>query len=168
MSPSKPAASARSAFLGLGSNLGDRQLYLNQAIEYVSNDIAPIEKISSVYETASWGKTDLPDYLNLVIVLKTDLPALLVLNKILNIENILGRRREEKWGSRIIDIDILFYGQSVIDEPGLQVPHPELHNRRFTLEPLAEIAPQFVHPLLNKNILQIKSELKDKLIVKKL
>jgi len=155
-------------FLLLGSNLGDRQLYLNQAIEYVSNDIAPIEKISSVYETASWGKTDLPDYLNLVIVLKTDLPALLVLNKILNIENILGRRREEKWGSRIIDIDILFYGQSVIDEPGLQVPHPELHNRRFTLEPLAEIAPQFVHPLLNKNILQIKSELKDKLIVKKL
>ena len=155
-------------FLLLGSNLGNRQLYLNQAIEHISGDIAPVEKISSVYETASWGKTDLPDYLNQVIVLKTNLPALDVLNKILNIEDVLGRRREEKWGSRIIDIDILFYGQSVINESELQVPHPELHNRRFTLEPLAEIAPQFVHPLLNKNILQIKSELKDKLIVKKL
>ncbi|WP_259067437.1 2-amino-4-hydroxy-6-hydroxymethyldihydropteridine diphosphokinase [Mucilaginibacter sp. X4EP1] len=155
-------------FLLLGSNLGDRQLYLNEAIEHISNSIAPITKISSVYETASWGKTDLPDYLNQVIVLKTDVPALEVLTQILNIENILGRRREEKWGSRTIDIDILFYGQSVINEPNLQVPHPELHNRRFTLEPLAEIAPQFVHPVLNKNILQIKNELKDSLIVKKL
>lgn len=155
-------------FLLLGSNLGDRQLYLNEAIEHISNSIARVTKISSVYETASWGKTDLPDYLNQVIVLKTELPALEVLTKILNIENVLGRRREEKWGSRTIDIDILFYGQSVINEPNLQVPHPELHNRRFTLDPLAEIAPQFVHPLLNKNILQIKSELKDNLIVKKL
>jgi 2-amino-4-hydroxy-6-hydroxymethyldihydropteridine diphosphokinase len=155
-------------FLLLGSNLGNRHLFLNQAIEHIEKDIAPVLKASSVYETQSWGKTDGPDYLNQVIMLQTDLPARALLQKILNIENILGRRREEKWGSRTIDIDILFYGEEIVDEPGLHVPHPELHKRRFTLAPLAEIAPKFVHPVLNKNILQIKTELKDDLIVKKL
>jgi 2-amino-4-hydroxy-6-hydroxymethyldihydropteridine diphosphokinase len=80
----------------------------------------------------------------------------------------LGRRREEKWGSRTIDIDILFYGNEIIEDENLQVPHPELHNRRFTLEPLAEIAPGLLHPVLKKTILDVKNELKDSLIVKKL
>jgi len=80
----------------------------------------------------------------------------------------MGRVREEKWGSRIIDIDILFYGQDIISEPGLIVPHPELHNRRFTLEPLGEIAPDLEHPILKKSIFLLKIELKDNLIVKKL
>jgi len=155
-------------FLLLGSNLGDRHLFLNQAIEYINVDIAPVLKISSIYETQSWGKTDAPDYLNQVIALQTALSAREVLEKALHIEVILGRQREERWGSRTIDIDILFYGRSIINEPGLQIPHPQLQNRRFTLEPLAELAPEFVHPVLNKNILQIKSELKDDLIVKKL
>jgi 2-amino-4-hydroxy-6-hydroxymethyldihydropteridine diphosphokinase len=155
-------------FLLLGSNLGDRHLFLKQAIEQIGRDIAPVIKASSVYETQSWGKTDAPDYLNQVIMLQTSLSAQTILQKILNIENVLGRHREEKWGSRTIDIDILFYGQEVINQPGLQVPHPELHKRRFTLEPLAEIAPEMVHPLLNKHILQVKTELKDNLIVKKL
>ncbi|TWJ04745.1 2-amino-4-hydroxy-6-hydroxymethyldihydropteridine diphosphokinase [Mucilaginibacter frigoritolerans] len=155
-------------FLLLGSNLGDRHLFLNQAIEYLNKDIAPVLKISSIYETQSWGKTDAPDYLNQVIVLRTELSARKVLEKVLHIETILGRQREERWGSRTIDIDILFYGQEILNEPDLQIPHPQLHNRRFTLEPLAEISPGFVHPVLNKNILQIKSELKDDLIVKKL
>jgi 2-amino-4-hydroxy-6-hydroxymethyldihydropteridine diphosphokinase len=155
-------------FLLLGSNLGNRQLFLKQAIEYIEIEIAPVFKTSSVYETQSWGKTDAPDYLNQVIALQTDLPAQTILKKILAIEIALGRRREEKWGSRTIDIDILFYGPLVINEPGLQIPHPQLDKRRFTLEPLAEIAPGLVHPLLNKKILQIKNELKDSLIVKKL
>ncbi len=157
-----------SVFLLLGSNLGDRHLFLQQGIAYIESDIARVLKASSVYETQSWGKTDAPDYLNQVVNLQTDLPAQIVLQKILNIENILGRRRAEKWGSRIIDIDILFYGDAIINENGLQIPHPELHKRRFTLEPLAEIAPGFVHPVLNKNILQIKNELKDNLLIKKL
>ena len=80
----------------------------------------------------------------------------------------MGRKREEKWGSRIIDIDILFYGQDIINEPGLHIPHPELHKRMFTLSPLNEIAPDFIHPVLNKSIFELKSELKDNLIVKKL
>jgi 2-amino-4-hydroxy-6-hydroxymethyldihydropteridine diphosphokinase len=154
-------------FLLIGSNLGDRKLFLKQAIKHIEDDIAPLVKASSVYETQSWGKTDAPDYLNQVLMLQTLLPAQVVLEKILAIENLLGRKREEKWGSRIIDIDILFYGDAIIKEPNLQVPHPELHKRRFTLEPLAEIAADFVHPVLNKNILQLKNELKDNLIVKK-
>jgi 2-amino-4-hydroxy-6-hydroxymethyldihydropteridine diphosphokinase len=154
-------------FLLLGSNLGDRQLFLKKAIDLIENDIADISKASSIYETQSWGKTDAPDYLNQVILLETSLSAQAILQKILNIEHLLGRQREEKWGSRTIDIDILFYGDSVINEPGLHIPHPELHNRRFTLEPLAEIAPDFKHPVLNKSILTIKNELVDTLIVKK-
>jgi 2-amino-4-hydroxy-6-hydroxymethyldihydropteridine diphosphokinase len=155
-------------FLLLGSNLGNRHLFLNKAIEHIENDIAPIVKRSAVYETQSWGKTDAPDYLNQVLMLQTDLSAQKVLKKILAIENILGRKRQEKWGPRTIDIDILFYGQAIIDETGLHVPHSELHKRRFTLDPLAEIAPLLMHPVLKKNILQLKNELKDSLIVKKL
>ncbi|MDB5141250.1 MAG: 2-amino-4-hydroxy-6-hydroxymethyldihydropteridine diphosphokinase [Mucilaginibacter sp.] len=155
-------------FLLLGSNLGDRRLFINQAIKLIADDIAPVLKASSLYETQAWGKNDAPDYLNQVVALQTGLSPQNVLEKILHIENMLGRRRQEKWGSRTIDIDILFYGQEIVNEPALHIPHPELHKRRFTLEPLAEIAPEFVHPLLNKNILQIKSELKDDLIVKKL
>jgi 2-amino-4-hydroxy-6-hydroxymethyldihydropteridine diphosphokinase len=155
-------------YLLLGSNLGNRQLFLNKAIALIENHIAPVSKISSIYETQSWGKTDAPDYLNQVVVVQTDLPAQKVLEKILTIEMELGRRREEKWGSRTIDIDILFYGQEIINEAALHVPHPELHNRRFTLEPLAEITPDFVHPVFNKTVLQLKNALKDRLLVKKI
>jgi 2-amino-4-hydroxy-6-hydroxymethyldihydropteridine diphosphokinase len=102
-----------------------------------------------------------------VLLLQTDLPAQTVLQKILDIELLLGRRREEKWGSRTIDIDILFYGDAVIDEPNLKVPHPEMHKRRFTLAPLAQIAPDFIHPQIKKNILTLKNELIDGLVVKK-
>jgi 2-amino-4-hydroxy-6-hydroxymethyldihydropteridine diphosphokinase len=154
-------------FLLLGSNLGERNLYLQKAIELIEQGIAPVLEKSAVYETESWGKTDLPDYLNQVIMLQTDLPAQQVLEKILHIEMEMGRKREEKWGSRIIDIDILFYGSQIINEPNLTVPHPELHNRRFTLEPLVVLIPDFIHPVLNRSILELKSNLKDNLIVKK-
>ncbi|SDP26735.1 2-amino-4-hydroxy-6-hydroxymethyldihydropteridinediphosphokinase [Mucilaginibacter sp. OK268] len=154
-------------FLLLGSNLGDRKLFLKQAVDHIEAEIAPVIKRSSVFETQSWGKTDAPDYLNQVIQLDTSLPARVLLEKILAIEILLGRERKEKWGSRTIDIDILFYGDEIIHEPDLQVPHPELHKRRFTVEPLAEIAAAFVHPVLHKNILQLKNELIDNLIVKK-
>jgi 2-amino-4-hydroxy-6-hydroxymethyldihydropteridine diphosphokinase len=155
-------------FLLLGSNLGDRKLFLQQAILHIAYDIGPTQKISSVYETQSWGKTDEPDYLNMVVELETELSAQSILDKILAIEQVMGRVREEKWGSRIIDIDILYYNDAIINEPGLHVPHPQLHNRRFTLEPLAEIAPDFIHPIFKKNNLWLKNELKDSLIVKKL
>ncbi|MES2062197.1 MAG: 2-amino-4-hydroxy-6-hydroxymethyldihydropteridine diphosphokinase [Bacteroidota bacterium] len=155
-------------FLLLGSNLGNRNAFLHNAIAYITRDIAPVVKESAVYETQSWGKTDLPDYLNQVIMLQTTLPAQDVLQRILKIEIEMGRKREEKWGSRIIDIDILFYGSDIINQPNLIVPHPQLHNRRFTLEPLAMLTPDFIHPVLNKSILELKNSLKDDLIVKKL
>ena len=155
-------------FLLLGSNLGDRHAWLRRAIEHIETDVAPVLKRSSVYETQSWGKTDAPNYLNQVIELNTELSAQAILRKILHIESVLGRKREEKWGSRIIDIDMLFYGSNKIAMPGLNVPHPELHNRMFTLAPLSEIAPDLVHPVFNKTIFDLKSELKDNLHVKKL
>jgi 2-amino-4-hydroxy-6-hydroxymethyldihydropteridine diphosphokinase len=154
-------------FLLLGSNLGDRKLLLFEAIKRIETEVGPVLQASSVYETQSWGKTDAPDYLNQVLMLQTEKPAREVLKKILAIELSMGRRREEKWGSRTIDIDILFYGDAVIDEPDLKVPHPEMHKRRFTLEPLAELAPEFEHPVIKKNILQLKNQLIDDLVVKK-
>jgi 2-amino-4-hydroxy-6-hydroxymethyldihydropteridine diphosphokinase len=139
-----------------------------EAIQYIQKDIAPVVNTSSVYKTQSWGKTDLPDYLNQVIMLQTTMPAQTILQKILAIEITLGRRREEKWGSRTVDIDVLFYGDNIINEPGLQVPHPELHKRRFTLEPLNEISPDFKHPVFKKTISELLNTLKDELIVKKI
>nr|WP_294794865.1 2-amino-4-hydroxy-6-hydroxymethyldihydropteridine diphosphokinase [uncultured Mucilaginibacter sp.] len=155
-------------FLLLGSNLGDRKLLLQTAIGEIAKRVGRIQKESAIYETQSWGKTDEPDYLNQVVFLKTGLPANIVLNQILEIEADMGRKRDEKWGSRLIDIDILFYNSELIKQDGLQIPHPELHNRRFTLEPLAEIAPDLVHPQFHKSMLQLKKELTDSLIVKKL
>lgn len=155
-------------FFLLGSNLGDRQGFLQQAIAAVQQHVGAIVKKSSVYETQAWGKTTEPDYLNQVLMVQTTLSPHVVLQKILDIELTLGRERLEKWGARTIDIDILFYDNLIMDDPDLVIPHPELQNRRFTLEPLAEIAPGFVHPVLKVNMLQLKFELKDCLIVKKL
>ncbi|WP_454800795.1 2-amino-4-hydroxy-6-hydroxymethyldihydropteridine diphosphokinase [Mucilaginibacter phyllosphaerae] len=155
-------------FLLLGSNLGNRDLYLLQAVKLIEDEVAAVVEKSPVYETQSWGKTNLPDYLNQVIRLQTALSAQKVLERILAIEIKMGRKREEKWGSRIIDIDILFYGNQVINEPNLIVPHPQLHNRRFTLEPLVVLMPQLVHPVLNKTILDLKNNLNDDLVVKRI
>ena len=152
----------------LGSNLGERGAYLAKAVNYIAKEIVPVSHQSAVYETQSWGKKDAPDYLNQVVVIQTDLLPLVLLQDLLRIEQVMGRTREEKWGARIIDIDILFYGDDVINEVGLNVPHPELHNRRFTLEPLFELAPEMVHPVLNKKIKQLRNELNDDLTVKRI
>ena len=155
-------------YLLLGSNLGDRISYLRQASSLIGETVAKVIQASSVYETQSWGKADEPDYLNQVLYLKTELHPGLLLEKLLGIETIMGRKREVKWGSRIIDLDILFYGDQKINEPNLVVPHPELHNRMFTLAPLNEIAPDLVHPVFQKKISDLKSELKSDLTVKML
>jgi len=152
----------------LGSNLGDRRLLLQTAVTKIAERVGPVSEQSALYETQSWGKTGEPDFLNQVVFLKTQLSANKVLNEILEIETSMGRIRDEKWGSRLIDIDILFYNNEVIKQNDLEVPHPNLHNRRFTLEPLVEIAPELVHPLLNKTMLELKKDLTDDLLVKKL
>jgi len=155
-------------FLLLGSNLGDRFCFLKDAIALIEKNIAPIVKISSVYETEAWGKTDEPNYLNQVVMIKTDLPPETILQKILEVERSLGRERKERWGSRTIDIDILFYGDQIIAQENLTVPHPRLHLRRFTLEPLVEIDPDIFHPVLKQKVVELKNKLDDNLIVKKL
>ena len=154
-------------YLLLGGNMGQREVFLQKAAAEIELAFGAVIKRSGVYQTPAWGKTDEPDYLNQVLLIQTDKPARQVLETILAIEQKLGRKRMEKWGSRIIDIDILFYGDEVIHDFNLVVPHPELYKRSFTLIPLAEIAPNLVHPVFKKNILQLKQELKDNLIVKK-
>jgi 2-amino-4-hydroxy-6-hydroxymethyldihydropteridine diphosphokinase len=155
-------------YLLLGSNLGNRQMFLQQAISYIQQRAGEVVQQSAVYETDSWGKTDLPAYLNQVLLIKTNLPPRELLNVLLQIELLLGRKREERWGSRTMDIDILFYDDQVINEPDLIIPHPELHKRRFTLEPLAEIAPHWYHPVLQQTVLTLKNSLHDDLQVKKI
>lgn len=152
----------------LGSNLGDRQSLLARAIWLITQQAGTIIAESAVYETQSWGKTDEPDYLNRVIQLRTEIEPEALLDILLEIEQQMGRERRERWGARVIDIDILFYDDRVINTLQLQIPHPRLHERRFTLEPLFEIVPYLKHPVLKKDILQLLNELQDNLIVKKL
>ncbi len=133
-------------YLLLGSNIGDRDENLRLARSQLALHCGTISKQSGVYLGKSWGVEQQRDYYNQVLELSTTQPPKRLLDCILEIESNLGRVREKKWSSRIIDIDILFYQQSVIELPVLQIPHPRLTERNFTLVPLMEIAPQFIHP----------------------
>lgn len=135
-------------YLLLGANLGDPKAQLVAARQAIAQDIAPIVLQSSLVSSAAWGLTDQPDFINQVIELHSELPAMEILDRVQNIEDKLGRVRLEKWGARVIDIDMLYYNAEVINTERLQIPHPYLHKRRFTLLPLAEIAANFIHPLL--------------------
>jgi 2-amino-4-hydroxy-6-hydroxymethyldihydropteridine diphosphokinase len=145
-------------FLLLGSNLGNRENFLFEASKAIAAGVGPITKKSAIYLSGAWGKTDQADFLNQVLQVSTLLTAQQVLKTILNIELDLGRERNERWGPRTIDIDILFYGEDVINESQLTIPHPGIHLRKFTLMPLAEIAPQLIHPVFNKSIQQLDEE----------
>lgn len=157
------------AYLLLGGNLGDREGNLEKAIELLDQKTGRVISVSSLYETAAWGKTDQPAFLNQAVALQTNLSALEVLEHALNIEQELGRIRKDKWGERLIDIDLILFGDEVINIPDkLQVPHPHMQNRKFVMEPLAEIAPDVVHPVLGETILTISKNMVDPLEVKKL
>ncbi|MXV15385.1 2-amino-4-hydroxy-6-hydroxymethyldihydropteridine diphosphokinase [Hufsiella ginkgonis] len=155
-------------YLLLGSNLGNRESYLQQARLHIAHKIGEIATESSLYSTESWGKTDQPEFINQVIVVNSALSAEEVLREVLHIEQLLGRERSQKWDSRTIDIDILFYGAEIIDTPDLVIPHPQLHLRNFTLVPLAELSPGLVHPALHLSIEEIIENSSDKLAVKKI
>ncbi|HEY1025967.1 MAG TPA: 2-amino-4-hydroxy-6-hydroxymethyldihydropteridine diphosphokinase [Sphingobacteriaceae bacterium] len=148
-------------YLMLGSNLGDRKAFLLEACKQIAERIGMIVSSSSLYETASWGRSDQPDYINQAVHLRTSLTALEVLNRALAIEAGLGRERLEKWDARVIDIDVLFYGTSIIEQPGLIIPHPHLHKRAFVLFPLREIAPSLIHPVLKTTITELCNNLAD-------
>lgn len=154
-------------FLLLGSNLGDRENYIRQARDLINQQIGFVELCSSLYETAAWGKTNQPNFLNQVIRLRSGMTALKLLKSIWSIEDDLNRTREERWGARTIDIDILFYGSEIINLPELIIPHKLLQERRFVLMPLDEIASDMNHPVLQKTIHQLLLDLIDDLSVKK-
>ena len=163
------------AYLLLGSNLGNRESYLSQAIKLIEKSTGIVIAKSSIYNTKAWGNTEQNDFLNQVVCVKTKLSAEELLQIILGIEKELGRTRSQspvasrqKWQPRIIDIDILFFNQHICTSTHLHIPHPHLHERRFALIPLAEIAGELIHPVLKKNIKQLLAECKDKLDVKKL
>ncbi|RWU08211.1 2-amino-4-hydroxy-6-hydroxymethyldihydropteridine diphosphokinase [Pedobacter chitinilyticus] len=160
---------SRDAYLLLGTNLGDRLENLNTAISYVDNEVGAVFAKSSVYETEAWGKTDQPGFLNQAIAVKSNMPPLQLLQTLLAIEQKMGRVRLERWGERLIDIDLIFYGDLVLSNGEvLQLPHPEMHHRRFVLEPLNEIAENFIHPVFKEKISSILANLTDKLTVQKI
>ncbi len=155
------------AYLLIGGNEGNRTDELARACGYITRFCGALTLRSALYETAAWGKTDQDDFLNQALLLETGLNASALLDTLLGIEEKMGRKRVEKYGPRNIDIDILFYNDEIINLDGLVIPHPEIQNRRFVLEPMNEIAPGYIHPVLKKNITALLKECPDKGDVKK-
>ena len=153
--------SFKMTFLLLGANLGDRVQTLRRAVELITERVGTVVLQSGLYETAPWGVMDQPSYLNQVLAVETNLEPDVVLVQTQTIEQELGRVRLEKWGARVIDIDILYYDQLILQTNTLTIPHPYMHQRRFTLVPLAEIASDFVHPVLLKTTVELLAECED-------
>lgn len=167
-------------YLLLGGNVGDRIKSMGSAISAIEAHVGKVLQKSSMYETKAWGKKDQRDFLNQAISVETGLSPRGLLDKLLDIEQSAGRVRDgKKWSERIIDIDILFFFKGIEDgkEEGkpvilnderLKIPHPYIHLRRFTLEPMNEIAPGIYHPVLNKTISELLKECPDRLKVKRI
>jgi 2-amino-4-hydroxy-6-hydroxymethyldihydropteridine diphosphokinase len=153
------------AYLLTGTNLGEREINLAQARALMEQLAGHISAASALYETAAWGKTDQPSFLNQALELQTSLDAAALLELLLKIEKKIGRIRQEKYGPRTIDIDLLLFDDQVLNDPAVTVPHPQLPRRRFALAPLAEIAADMIHPVLKKSIGQLLDECPDQLEV---
>ena len=139
------------AAIGLGANIGDRRSTIETAVKMLS-ELAQIDvvKVSTLRETEPVGVTDQPDFLNGVVVLATNMDPRDLMSECMRIEKCLGRKRKERWGPRTIDLDLLLYGSDIIEEPGMTVPHPRMAERAFVLEPLAEVLPDWRHPILGR------------------
>lgn len=153
------------AYLLIGGNLGEREQHLATARELIVAQCGPLVAISALYETAPWGNSDQPAFLNQALELDTTLNARQLIRRLLKVEKLMGRTREEKYGPRLIDIDIILFNNEKHNYHFLKLPHPEMQNRRFVLVPLAEIAADVIHPVLKKTISELLEECPDTLPV---
>jgi 2-amino-4-hydroxy-6-hydroxymethyldihydropteridine diphosphokinase len=147
-------------FVGVGSNLGDREFLIRKAVESMRDlPRTLVVRVSSLYDTDPVGEVDQPAFLNAVVWLETTLEPRELLWQMLLIEKRMGRVRSQRWGPRPIDLDLLFYGEETVDEPDLKIPHPEAERRAFVLMPLLELDPEFVHPTTGEAIKKILKHL---------
>jgi 2-amino-4-hydroxy-6-hydroxymethyldihydropteridine diphosphokinase len=154
-------------FLGIGTNLGRRERNLEQAVAKIEEYIGPVLNSSSIYETGPWGFETKDEFLNMAVKVETALTPSAILERIQRIESLLGRVRGKKqYESRLIDIDILLIDDLVIDEENLKIPHPLLHQRRFVLVPMSEIASEMLHPVLKKSFAKLLEICEDRSEVK--
>lgn len=151
-------------YLGLGSNLGDKRSHINHAIQLIGMEAGEVLDVSSFYNSPPWGFNSRHVFLNAVLIISTEITPLELLNKTQRIEKRIGRKEktEEGYEDRMIDIDILFYDNQIVNLPQLTIPHPCLHKRDFVLCPLAEIAPDLVHPVLKKSVRELSEEISNK------
>lgn len=157
-----------SIFILTGSNLGDQKGHLNYARQEISRKAGEIITVSSIYQTEAWGNSNQPAFYNQVLEIQSRLTPQKLLSTILEIEKAAGRVRHEKWGPRILDIDILFFGDVIVSTDALTIPHPHIAKRRFTLMPLAEIAPHFINPVSGLTVEQMLQQCADQLAVEKI
>jgi len=155
-------------FLLLGSNRGDKRVQIEGGLKSIETKIGNINKQSGIYKTEAWGYRNQDAFLNLAVEITTSISAKEILNEIKEIEKYAGEKKRIKWGPRFLDIDILFYGDEIMNDANLVVPHPEIQNRNFALQPLLEIAPEFKHPLLSLTIRELYDICKDSGSVKRL
>jgi 2-amino-4-hydroxy-6-hydroxymethyldihydropteridine diphosphokinase len=151
----------KKAYLSLGSNLGDRRALIEEALEMIEDPRLRVTRRSSWYETEPRDLPEQPWFLNMTVEIETSLFPMMLLNRTAQTERAMGRRRTVRMGPRVIDIDIILYGQFVVKTPRLTIPHERMHERRFVLEPLAELIPNVRHPLLQRSIRELLDNVTD-------
>jgi len=155
-------------YLATGSNIGDKSAHLTKALELIEAYVGDLVQVSGVYRTAAWGIEDQPEFLNQAMAVDCNLEPEPLLLAVMEIERQMGRERRIRWGERLIDIDILFYGNLVSQSQRLTIPHPFIQERNFVLQPLLEIAPDFCHPVLEKSIRELAAACPDPLKVERI